>query len=151
MKLIFRNASQEDLPDLVNMLADDKLGALREDNSHPLNTKYLDAFGCIHKDPNNELIVVGNGESILGMLQLTFIPYLTRLGSWRCLIEGVRVQSQFRGQGFGTEIIQWAIERAKERHCSLVQLTTDKQRSDALHFYEKLGFKASHEGLKLQL
>ncbi|MCK5070290.1 MAG: GNAT family N-acetyltransferase [Desulfocapsa sp.] len=151
MKFIFRNARQDDLPYLVKMLADDKLGALREDNTPPLNNKYLDAFSCIDKDPNNELIVMESGEAIIGMLQLTFIPYLTRLGSWRCLIEGVRIQSQFRGQGLGSELINWAIERAKERHCSLVQLTTDKQRSDALHFYEKLGFKASHEGLKLQL
>lgn len=151
MKLTFRNATQEDLPDLVQMLADDKLGALREDTTSPLNTRYLNAFYSIEQDSNNELIVACHEEKIVGMLQLTFIPYLTRLGSWRCLIEGVRVQSDFRGQGGGSKLLKWAIERAKERHCSLVQLTTDKQRADALHFYEKLGFTASHEGLKLQL
>ena len=85
------------------------------------------------------------------MLQLTFIPYLTHIGSWRCLIEGVRIHSNFRGQGLGTAFFKWAIERAKSRHCRIVQLTSDKQRPDALRFYQALGFKATHEGFKLTL
>jgi GNAT superfamily N-acetyltransferase len=85
------------------------------------------------------------------MLQLTFIPYLTYIGSWRCLIEGVRIHSEFRGQGLGEQIFRWVIDRAKEKKCQLIQLTSDKQRPDALRFYEKIGFVATHEGFKLKL
>ena len=88
---------------------------------------------------------------LVGVLQLTFIPYLTYMGGWRALIEGVRVSSDARSLGIGRQLIEWAIDRARERNCHLVQLTTDKSRPDALRFYEKLGFKASHEGMKLHL
>jgi GNAT superfamily N-acetyltransferase len=133
------------------MLADDKLGAQREDTSQPLNKAYLDAFQSVNSDPNNELVVVESDNQIVGMLQLTFIPYLTHIGSWRCLIEGVRIHRDYRGQGLGTQLFEWAINRAKDKGCNLVQLTSDKQRPDALRFYEHLGFKATHEGLKLNL
>ena len=95
-------------------------------------------------------MVEGDGQ-LVGMLQLTFIPYLTHTGSRRCLIEGVRIHRDHRGRGLGGEFIRWAIRRARERGCSLVQLTSDKQRPDALRFYESLGFVASHEGFKLRL
>ena len=85
------------------------------------------------------------------MLQLTFIPYLTHIGSWRCLIEGVRVHKAHRGKGLGTQFFKWAIARAKQRQCHMVQLTSNKERVDALRFYQNLGFEASHEGFKLQL
>ena len=151
MKLHFRKALEKDISCFVQMLSDDALGAKREDNSTPINSSYLNAFHSIEQDPNNELTAVeGNGE-VVGMLQLTFIPYLTHIGSWRCLIEGVRIRSKYRGQGLGTGFLEWAIERAKERQCSIVQLTSDKQRPDALRFYENLGFKATHEGFKLRL
>jgi GNAT superfamily N-acetyltransferase len=133
------------------MLADDKLGAQREDTSQPLNKAYLDAFQSVNSDPNNELVVVESDNQIVGMLQLTFIPYLTHIGSCRCLIEGVRIHRDYRGQGLGTQLFEWAINRAKDKGCNLVQLTSDKQRPDALRFYEHLGFKATHEGLKLNL
>ena len=133
------------------MLADDPLGAQREDNRSPLNPAYIEAFEHINKDPNNELVVVEREGQTIGMLQLTFIPYLTHTGSWRCLIEGVRIHKDARGEGLGTQFFQWAIERAKTRGCSLVQLTSDKQRPDAIRFYEQLGFVASHEGFKLKL
>jgi len=94
---------------------------------------------------------VKNNGNLIGMLQLTFIPYLSHQGSWRCLIESVRIQSQFRGKGLGTEFIKWAIDRARQRNCKLMQLTSDKQRPRAIQFYEKLGFQASHEGFKLKL
>jgi len=149
VELKFREAVKEDIPSLIHMLSDDELGSKREDNSLPINKNYLAAFNSINVDPNNELIIVELDGQIAGMLQLTFIPYLTHIGSWRCLIEGVRVHSIYRGKGLGTDFIVWAIERAKERNCSMVQLTSDKQRLDALRFYEKLGFKASHEGFKL--
>ncbi|MDH3601446.1 MAG: GNAT family N-acetyltransferase [Candidatus Tectomicrobia bacterium] len=151
MQLTFRQSIESDVPHLVAMLADDKLGAQREDTSQPLNQAYVDAFQSVDSDPNNELVVVESDNQIVGMLQLTFIPYLTHIGSWRCLIEGVRIHRDYRGQGLGTQFFEWAINRAKEKGCHLVQLTSDKQRLDALRFYEHLGFKATHEGFKLNL
>jgi GNAT superfamily N-acetyltransferase len=127
------------------------LGCKREDTSLPMTQSYVDAFHCIDKDLNNELTIVESDGVLVGMLQLTFIPYLTHTGSWRCLIEGVRIAKNFRGQGAGTDFISWAIQRAKQRKCSIVQLTSDKQRSGAMRFYEALGFVASHEGFKLKL
>lgn len=148
---LIRAAVAEDLSVLVSMLADDPLGATRESSNLPLHDDYLSAFREIEKDPNNELVVVLRDEQVIGMLQLTFIPYLTHMGSWRCLVEGVRIHKDFRGQGLGAELIQWSIDRAKARDCKMIQLTSDKQRPEALRFYEMLGFKASHEGFKLIL
>jgi GNAT superfamily N-acetyltransferase len=151
MNLTFRHAVKEDISELVKLLADDHLGSKREDLSTPINQRYLSAFESIARDPNNELMVVENAGDLVGMLQLTFIPYLTHIGSSRCLIEGVRISKHYRGQGLGTDFINWSITRAKDRSCSMVQLTSDKQRPDALRFYESLGFKATHEGFKLKL
>mgnify|MGYP003671444369 CR=1 FL=1 len=151
MKLRFRNAQKCDVIRLVNLLADDALGIRREDVSKPINNKYYDAFYKIDQDPNNELVVVERCDHLVGMLQLTFIPYLTHIGSWRCIIEGVRIDRDSRGQGLGKKLINWAITRAIERNCNIVQLTSDKQRIEALRFYESLGFKATHEGYKLKL
>ena len=147
----FRQAQKKDLPQLVQMLADDPLGAKRENPTLPLTESYLQAFATIDKDPNNELIVAEQDQQIIGMLQLTFIPYLTYQGSWRCLIEGVRVHKDHRGQGVGRLLFEWAIKRGRERSCQLMQLTSDKQRSDAIRFYQQLGFVPSHEGFKLSL
>ena len=151
MNLKFRKATEDDLLNLIHLLADDELGSKREDTSLPANQSYVDAFHSIDKDSNNELTVVESDGALVGMLQLTFIPYLTHTGSWRCLIEGVRIAREFRGQGAGTDFIQWAIQRAEQRKCSIVQLTSDKQRPEALRFYEALGFVASHEGYKLKI
>ena len=149
--LHFREAKTSDVTTLVEMLSDDVLGAVREDQSFPLNEAYTNAFNSISNDPNNELMVVELKGEIVGMLQLTFIPYLTHTGSWRCLIEGVRIHHEFRGQGLGALFFEWAIERAREKNCYIVQLTSNKQRPDAIRFYQTLGFVASHEGLKLTL
>jgi ribosomal protein S18 acetylase RimI-like enzyme len=150
-KLEFRLAEEKDLDSIVSMLADDVLGSQRERYEQPLPQSYLEAFKAIVSDPNNELIVACEGDEVIGVQQITFTPYLTHQGGWRATIEGVRTSTRVRGMGIGTELIKWAIKRAKERGCHLVQLTTDKQRPDALRFYEKLGFSATHEGLKLKL
>ena len=149
--LEFRPARQADLAVLVNMLADDALGAKRERNTRPLPDSYDRAMAAILADPNNELVVAEAQGRIIGMLQLTFIPYLTYQGGWRALIEGVRIASEQRGHGYGKQMFAWAIERARERGCHLVQLTTDKARPEAVKFYMSLGFTASHEGMKLHL
>lgn len=151
MELKYRSADFEDLESLVALLSNDPLGSKREDTSVPLNSAYLETFEAIVRDPNNELLVVELENSLVGMLQITFIPYLTHIGSWRCFIEGVRIHSDYRGRGFGEQMFEYAIEQAKNKGCTIVQLTSDKQRPDAIRFYEKLGFKATHEGFKLAL
>ncbi|MGD6893555.1 GNAT family N-acetyltransferase [Bacillus sp. OG2] len=150
-KISIRTAAQEDLDSIVLMLADDVLGSTRERYEHPLPDSYKKAFQAISSDPNNELIVACRGTEVVGVQQITFTPYLTHQGGWRAAIEGVRTAASVRGMGIGSELIKWAIQRAEERGCHLVQLTTDKKRPDALRFYERLGFKATHEGLKLKL
>ena len=144
VNLNFREANESDVPALVDLLADDVLGAKREDISIPINPNYLDAFHSIEADSNNELTVVEADGGLVGMLQLTFIPYLTHIGSWRCLIEGVRIANTYRGKGLGTEFINWAIKRAKERRCSIVQLSSDKNARMLFGFM-------SHSDLKLHM
>ena len=146
----FRKAKREDLPSIVRLLADDKLGRIREDYQMPLPEKYSNAFANIDQDPNQELMVIENEEQdILGTLQLSFIPYLTYQGGIRAQIEAVRIKADQRGKGIGEKVFHWAISRAKEKGAHLLQLTTDKSRPDAIRFYEKLGFQATHEGMKL--
>jgi GNAT superfamily N-acetyltransferase len=149
--LSFRRARPDDVPAIVRMLADDPLGAKRERYETPLPDSYVEAFRAIDRDANNELVVACQDGGVVGVLQLTFIPYLTYQGGWRALIEGVRVDSRARSQGLGKALLEWAIARARERGCVMVQLTTDKTRADAKRFYEGLGFVASHEGMKLHL
>lgn len=149
--LRFRRARRDDVAAIVALLADDRLGALRESADSPPPPSYFDAFAAIDRDPNNALVVAERDGVVVGVMQLTFIPYLTHRGSWRALIEGVRIASALRGSGAGSAMFRWAIAQARERGCRIVQLTTDKSRPDAIRFYESLGFVASHEGMKLQL
>lgn len=131
------------------MLADDPLGAQRERFEDPLPEAYFDAFGEIQRDPNNRLIVAEHEGQVVGVLQLTLIPNISYQGGWRAMIEGVRIHQQFRGEGVGQDMVLHAVEVARDRGCVMVQLTADKSRVDALRFYQQLGFRATHEGLKL--
>ena len=149
--ITFRLATEKDLIDIVRMLADDPLGASRETINVPLPKAYLQAFAQIRNDSNQELIVAELNGEIVGTFQLTFIQYLTHRGGLRAQVEAVRVSSAHRGKGVGARLLQYAIERAKEKDCYVVQLTTDNQRPRAIQFYESLGFVASHEGMKLKL
>ncbi|MFE7062876.1 GNAT family N-acetyltransferase [Sutcliffiella sp. NPDC057660] len=151
MEISFRIATEHDVDTIVKMLANDPLGSKRERYEQPLPESYKNAFQAISSDPNNELIVACHNNEVIGVQQITFTPYLTHQGSWRATIEGVRTLSTERGKGIGSDLIRFAIQRAKERGCHLIQLTTDKQREDALRFYERLGFEATHEGLKMKL
>lgn len=146
----FRKATSADVPYIVQMIANDKLGKLREDYRDPLPQTYFDAFENIDNDPNQELMVIEDEDnSIIGTMQLSFIQYLTYQGGIRAQIEAVRIREDKRGAGIGEALFQWAIDRAKEKGAHVLQLTTDKKRPDAIRFYEKLGFKNSHEGMKL--
>lgn len=150
--LRFRNAQREDVPAIVQLLANDKLGKQREDYRDPLPEIYYGAFDTIQGDPNQRLIVVENNFcEIIGTLQLSFLQYLTYRGGIRVQVEAVRVREDMRGAGIGRQIFEWAIEQAKQAGAHMVQLTTDKERPEAIQFYQKLGFKPSHEGMKLHL
>jgi ribosomal protein S18 acetylase RimI-like enzyme len=149
--LTIRRATSDDLAAIVGLLADDALGRSRENPGPPLDPCYGEAFAAIERDPNQFLAVAEDGGAIVGCLQLSFIPGLSRRGLWRGQIESVRVASARRGGGLGRVLFEWAITECRRRGCGLVQLTTDKARPDALRFYESLGFAASHEGMKLAL
>lgn len=149
--IVIRRARHDDLAGIVHLLADDSLGAKREAPVDPLPSSYHAAFEAIDRDPSHELVVAEAEGRVIGVLQLTFLPYLTYQGSWRALVEGVRVASDRRSAGVGRQLIEWAIDRARQRQCRIIQLTSDKSRRDAIRFYERLGFVASHEGLKLHL
>ena len=146
----FRKATKDDVPRIVEMIADDELGKTRENFQDPLPQSYLLAFEKISADPNQELVVVEDEHAeVIGTLQLSFIQYLTYQGGIRAQIEAVRIRKDKRGLGLGKTMFEWAIERAKERKAHLLQLTTDKKRPKAIKFYEALGFKATHEGMKM--
>jgi len=150
--MIFRQATRNDVQAIVAMIADDELGKTRENFKIPLPKVYYAAFENINRDDNQELMVVEDQNSeIIGTLQLSFIQYLTYRGGIRAQIEAVRIRKENRGTGIGTEMVDWAIQRAKERNAHVLQLTTDKKRPAALEFYKKLGFKDSHEGMKMDL
>ena len=151
MTLAIRRARFDDLADIVAMLADDALGSDRETPGDPLLDCYRRAFAAIDGDPHHELVVAESGGRVIATLQLSFLPNLTYGGGWRAQIEAVRVARGERGRGIGAEIIGWAIERARQKACVLVQLTTDKKRPGATRFYRSLGFEGSHEGMKLRL
>lgn len=146
---VFRDARRADLQSIVGLLADDVLGSTRE--STTATDSYRKAFEAIDADPNNRLIVAEIDGEVMGTLQLTYIPGLTYTGGERAQIEGVRVAGDLRGRGVGQAMLTWAIEEARSHGCRVVQLTSDRQRPEALRFYQKLGFRPSHMGLKYHL
>jgi GNAT superfamily N-acetyltransferase len=147
--LEIRAAVADDVPAIVAMLADDPLGAQREspDDLAP----YLAALERLSADPNQHLVVAAREGRVVGTLQLTIVPGLSRRGSSRAIIEAVRIHTDERGSGLGTQLIEWAIDESRRQGCRMVQLTSDNTRTDAHRFYERLGFTASHVGFKLQL
>lgn len=147
----FRPARRVDLPSIVRMLADDELGSQRERYGDPLPEAYISAFEQIEKDPNHELIVAEQNGQVIGTLHLMFLPSISFQGGLRAQVESVRVDQRFQSQGIGSAMMRWTIGRAKQRGAHVVQLTTHKTRLDAHRFYERLGFKGSHQGMKLSL
>lgn len=144
-----RRATRDDVPAIVAMLADDPLGAARED---PADTATYDAaYDRVAADPAQHLVVAERDGAVVGTLQLSVIPGLSRRGATRTVIEGVRVARDERGSGLGTELVAWAVEESRRLGAGLVQLTSDASRTDARRFYERLGFVASHVGFKLPL
>jgi GNAT superfamily N-acetyltransferase len=149
---VLRRARQEDVATIVGLIAADQLGATRDGvRDEADRAAYEQAFRAIDDDPAHLLLVAENGNGVIGTMQLSFLPGLARRGALRAQIEAVRVADSTRGSGLGAAMMQWAIEEARRRGCALVQLTSDKSRTDAHRFYQRLGFVSSHEGMKLAL
>ena len=151
-RVMLRTATEADIPAIVGLIAADQLGATRDGVRDEADlTSYIAAFRSIDADPAHLLVVAERDGQIVGTLQLSFLPGLARRGALRAQIEAVRVARSERGSGLGAAMMDWAIDEARRRGCALVQLTSDKTRADAHRFYARLGFVASHEGMKLAL
>lgn len=148
--LTVRRAQRVDLPRLLELLADDELGKNREGVGSD-DPAYIRAFDAIDRDPNQSLLLAELDGRVVGMLQVTFIPGLSRRGAWRANIEALRVDSSVRRRGIGGWLLSRALDNARKRGCRLAQLTSDRRRSEAHRFYERLGFTDSHIGYKLPL
>jgi GNAT superfamily N-acetyltransferase len=150
--VVLRRARPGDVPAIVDLLAADQLGATRDGVKTDADMRaYQQAFEQIDTDAAHVLVVAEAEDRVVGTMQLSYLPGLARRGALRAQIEAVRVHQAYRGRGLGQAMVSWAIGQARERGCALVQLTTDKSRTDAHRFYERLGFIASHEGMKLTL
>ncbi len=151
MTLTFRPATEADLPEIVRLLADDHLGGSRERYTNPLPQEYGIAFAGLQRIGAEVILALDEAGRVIGCLQLLVLPGLGSLGKQRAQIEAVRIESALRGKGLGSELIRHAVARAKQRGCKMVQLTSDNSRQGAHRLYERLGFKASHVGMKLYL
>ena len=150
--VLLRPAREQDVPAIVGLLAADQLGATRDGVSSDAElAAYLGAFRAIDRDPAHLLLVADADGAVVATMQLSCLPGLARRGAWRAQIEAVRVRADYRSRGLGAAMFGWAIAEARRHGCALVQLTTDKSRGPAHRFYERLGFVASHEGMKLPL
>lgn len=146
--MIFREAKRTDLERIVELIADDVVAARRTGS---YGEPHVRGFEAIAASPDNELIVAESDGDVVGVMQLTFIPGISRNGASRLLVEAVRVSRELRGQGIGRRLMEHAHERGRVRGCVLAQLTSDKQRPEAHRFYRNLGYEQSHEGFKLSL
>ncbi len=147
----FRSARRADLAAIVRLLADDELGARRENVADPVPQSYARAFDALKAQKGNDIVVGEENGEVVACLQLLIVPGLSRQGATRAFLEGVRVSQSLRGKGVGEDLVRHAIDKARATGCRLVQLTSDKSRIDAHRFYERLGFKSSHIGMKLEL
>jgi len=146
--LSYRAARREDLPLIIALIVEDNVVATDDDPADALSDGYTAALAAIDADPNQEMIVVERDGAAVGCFQLSYLPGLMRRGMWRGQIEVVHVSDAARNRGIGTEMMRWALQRCRERGCGMVQLTSNKRRLDAHRFYERLGFRKSHEGFK---
>ena len=149
--MLIRRATDSDLSAIIHLLTDDLLGSNRESVSLEARGLYESAFRAIDRDASHELVILEHEGQVAGTLQLSVIPSLSRQGALRGQIESVRVRSDLRGCGLGSALVKWAINRSREKGCRLVQLTSDKERTDTHRFYRSLGFEMTHEGFKLLL
>ncbi|MFS8068165.1 MAG: GNAT family N-acetyltransferase [Byssovorax sp.] len=150
--LLIRRAEERDLPAVVRLFAIPDEGNLKdEDASSPLPDCYREALAAIAADPANMLVVAEREGAVIGAFHLTIIQYVAYRGGRVAQIENVIVDPAARSLGVGAAMMGWAVDEARRRGCVRVQLTTNKARKRAHRFYERLGFTASHEGMKLSL
>ena len=148
---VIRPAKVSDLPEIVRLLAEDDIVGDREKPTDPLSQCYHNAFASIEADANNELIVAELDGRVIGTIQITYIPYIIFQGNKRALFEALIVSEDMRGNGIGTALMEWCIDRARQRGCRIVELASNKKRKRAHVFYKRLGFEMSHEGFKLEI
>jgi len=146
--LTYRHATPEDLPFIVGLIVEDAVVATNDSVADANHADYAAALRAIDADPNQEMFVVEDAGKPIGCFQLSYLPGLMRRGMWRGMIEVVHVSESERNRGYGSQMMRWALERCRERGCGMVQLTSNKKRTDAHRFYERLGFSRSHEGFK---
>lgn len=152
MKLNIRRARVEDVERVVRLAnAGGPEGKPREQLPDILPTYYFDTFRKIDADPTNALMVAEYDGEVVGTFHLTYICYLAGKGREDILVEAVHVAEAMRNRGIGAQMMKWVIDQAKARNCRRIELTTNKARHDAHRFYQRLGFTASHEGMKLVL
>jgi len=149
--LIYRKATEADLPFIVRLLTDDAVVATEDRPDEPYHPRYVSALRELAADPNQMMMIALLDGETVGTVQLTFIPGIARFAMKRCLVEAVHIAPTYRNRGLGAEMMQWAIAQAREHGCGMVQLTSNKKRLDAHRFYERLGFEKSHEGFKYYL
>lgn len=151
-QITMRPAVRADLSEIVRLLVEDELGQTREQyNPAHISAAYGEAWDKIEATAGNQIIVAELDGNIIGTFQLMYLPSLSYTGGTRAQIESVRVDKTMRNQGIGQRMMEWAIEQSRTAGCVLVQLSTNKQRLRAHRFYERLGFDASHQGMKLML
>ncbi|MBX9578498.1 MAG: GNAT family N-acetyltransferase [Chthoniobacterales bacterium] len=150
-QLIFRRAEHRDLSAILKLIVEDELGKTRESLSEVPEPCYEEAFQKIAADSNHYLMVVELKSEIIGTCHLTLLPSLTFRGSTRLQVEAVRITEAFCGRGIGEWMFQKIFAYAHQKNVSIIQLTTNKVRTRARKFYERLGFRATHEGMKLYL
>lgn len=146
--LTYRHATPEDLPFIIRQIVEDSVVATSDSIADAMHEDYTKALAAIDASPNEEMFIVEDDGKAIGCFQLTYLPGLMRRGMWRGMIEVVHVADGLRNRGYGSEMMRWALEHCRERGCGMVQLTSNKKRTDAHRFYERLGFLKSHEGFK---
>jgi len=146
--MIFRDALPEDIPYIVSLLADDRLGAQREQLGDPA---YAKALQDIDADPTTRFIVVEDDGIVVGCMQMSILPGLARRGVRRAQLESVRIAGSQRSKGLGAAMVAEGVRLAKEAGCGLIELSTDKTRADAHRFWKRQGFEDTHVGMKMFL
>ena len=149
--LSFREAEPGDLEAIIRLHEEDELGSHGDAWLPETRPAYEAAFAAISRSPENRLFVAIDGDEVVGTFQLTFIPNLTGRGALRVKVESVKVKAARRSGGIGARMMEYAEDHARAHGAALLELTSNKTRTAAHRFYERLGFSRSHEGFKKKL